>query len=530
MRLCLCFTRRTYLAGGADRPLGGRVAVAAALILALLAASCGEPGTVVGRGIRLTGLPTNDTVTALVSQSVVIEGVPAGSQVVLRTNILTGPTGQQDLGIHFVRTTDGRSVRATDTVSADRNGRIALTARLGRIAGEAVIAVSVPATRASGRFSVVVRPGMPKRLVATPRDTALYIDRGYSLRTNLVDRFDNTIAVTGLTYRTDSSAVEVASTGGVLGRAIGRARLVVAAMGFSDTVWTSVVPVGRIAAVRFAFSTAEITSLVLVNLDGSAYRSFPLQTLDVPRPAWHPSGSYLVASILRIAPDGPNAVRRLAALDTVSGQWRMLAGTPGPDGDGFAQFSRDGAWLYVAKSPTNRYFSNYASAIYRVRTDESGAAEKVGYDAGAAFDYPSPSPDGTRVAISHSSNGYYTIVVPTDRPLGPVPQEATLVGRSLVGTQARWSPVGDDLLLFGTEGMWLMRSDASSASERRYLARDWASGAHVTGGFEGANWSPDGRWIVARAAAGLILIEVATNRVLPLPYGSGLSDPAWRPT
>lgn len=528
MRIGLCFTRGRSIVGGAEHPLGGWMGVAAALLLLSPAASCGDPASVAGRGLRLTGLPTSDTVTALVSQPVVVEGVPAGALVVLRTSVLTGPSGLQDLGIRFTRLADGRSVRATDTLSADRGGRVALTAQLGRIAGEAIVVATVPGTDAAVRVSVVVRPGAAKRLVTSPRDTALYVGKAYSLRANLVDRFDNPTAVTALAYRTDSSAVEISNAGVVVGRAVGRARLLVTASGVADTAWTSVVPEGRIAAVKYAANTAEITSLVLVNLDGSAYRAFPLQTLDVPRPAWHPGGAYLVASILSGGPPVPNLERRLAALDTVSGRWRMLAGTPGSEGDGFAQFSRDGTWLYLAKSPTNRFFSSVTSAIYRRRADGSGTAEKVGYDAGAsAFDYPSPSPDGTRIAISLSANGSYTVVVPADTPLGPAPQEATLTARSLVGTQPRWSPVSDELLLFGTEGIWLARPEPSS--ERRFLARDWASGAHVTGGFEGANWSPDGRWIIARAAAGLILIEVATNRVLPLAHGNGLSDPAWRP-
>jgi hypothetical protein len=83
--------------------------------------------------------------------------------------------------------------------------------------------------------------------------------------------------------------------------------------------------------------------------------------------------------------------------------------------------------------------------------------------------------------------------------------------------------------MFGTEGMWLMRAGARTVAERRYLAREWSVPSHVTGGFNGAAWSPDGRWVLAKAAATLILVEAATNRVLPLAFANRLADPAWRP-
>jgi hypothetical protein len=34
---------------------------------------------------------------------------------------------------------------------------------------------------------------------------------------------------------------------------------------------------------------------------------------------------------------------------------------------------------------------------------------------------------------------------------------------------------------------------------------------------------------VTKASGGLILVEVATDRVLPLAFGNELTDPAWRP-
>jgi hypothetical protein len=127
------------------------------------------------------------------------------------------------------------------------------------------------------------------------------------------------------------------------------------------------------------------------------------------------------------------------------------------------------------------------------------------------------------------SSGMYTLIVPASPPLGEVPQQGPLLDGLPTGGHPQWSPVGEDILMFGTEGMWLMRAGAQSIADRRYLALGWSATSYVTGGFGGASWSPDGRWIVAKARAGMILVEAATDRVLPLALGGPLSDPAWRP-
>jgi hypothetical protein len=43
------------------------------------------------------------------------------------------------------------------------------------------------------------------------------------------------------------------------------------------------------------------------------------------------------------------------------------------------------------------------------------------------------------------------------------------------------------------------------------------------------DWSPDGQWLLARDSYALELIEVSSGLVLPLGYGTSMSDPVWRP-
>ena len=508
--------------------LGGPLVVAA-LALACGGDSIAPPNDV--RGVRLVGVPGADTIMSLAAQPLVVEvGAPRGTAVVFRAAAVPYPRNGAGASLTFSRDPDGRSPRDVDTLTTDDRGRASMYVRLGGAATEAIATISVPVLGDSVQARIDVLPGAPIRLVAAPRDTAVYVGRSYPLQANRVDRFGNVIPSETVTFAADSPAVAVGAGGAVSGLAIGRARVVVRDGAFADTTWTSVVPEGRIAAVKFGVTGFDRTELVLVDLDGSAYRTFPLQPFDVPRPAWHPNGGYLVASILPAA-GSMDPARRLAALDTASGEWRSLPGTPGSLGDGVAQFSRDGQWIYLGNSPTNRYFSG-SSAIYRVRSDGSAAAEPVGYDpeSATAYDHPSPSPDGSRVAITVDvSSGMYTRIVPAAPPLGSTPQQATLIDGLPTGGHPRWSPVSEDVLMFGTEGMWLMRAGASTVADRRYLAGAWADVAHVTGGFRGASWSADDRWIVAKASARLILVEVATNRVLPLAFGDQLEDPAWRP-
>ena len=46
---------------------------------------------------------------------------------------------------------------------------------------------------------------------------------------------------------------------------------------------------------------------------------------------------------------------------------------------------------------------------------------------------------------------------------------------------------------------------------------------------EGLSWSPDGRFILARAAGGLHLIDVRQGTATPLTFGGALWEPSWRP-
>jgi hypothetical protein len=495
------------------------------LVVAASVLACGaESTTGLAPLVRFESDQLSDTVGVILSQPLVVRvNAPRGTPVVFRANIAPWLTGGTVPSVYLMRSPNGPSVRETDTLTTDANGRVSVYARLGGVATQAVVTAVLPTLGDSAQLQIDIRPGPPARIVAAPSDTAVYVGRAYALRTSLTDGYGNPLPIGAVTIESDSASAAVQSDGKITGHAIGRARIVVRSGAFTATVWASVVPPGRIAAAEYRGSGADRTALVLVDLDGSAYRRFPLQPLDAPQPSWHPSGGYLVASLLPPA-GSPNPVQRLAALDTATGQWRLLPGSGNTYGDGQPAFSRDGQWIYLGNSLANDAYSSF-SVIYRVRSDGTGPAETVGYDPrnGMKYDHPSPSPDGTRVAMSfNGASGTYTLITPTSPPQGSAPSEATLTSILPTGGYPYWSPVSDELLMFGTEGMWLMRAGTRTISDRRYLAS-------AVGGFSSASWSPDGKWIVATSINELILVEVATDRVIPLPFGAALAAPAWRP-
>ena len=395
-------------------------------------------------------------------------------------------------------------------------GRASVYVCMGPFIGEFIDTIFVPGLKIAYPWRVRVTHGREPKLTTLPSDTALYPGASYIVRAGVVDRAQRAVPVQG-TVSSRSSAVAVGADGTVTAREIGRASLLVQYQGRIDSGAVSVVPRGRIAAARLG----DTTAVTLIDLDGSRQRTFRVNPRDAPRPAWHPSGAYLV-NPMRPVSAADTTPYRIGVLDTVSGIWTLRPTTPGTRGDGPAAFSPDGEWMYVIRgAPSTRFVDG--DALYRVRVDGSGIAELVGYDPGPSISDPSVSPDGKQVAMSLDGNGLRRLIVPTTPPLGPMSLSKALA----TGARPVWSPVGDDIIMFGTEGIWTMPAASTAIESRRYYLP--LAGGQTYGGFSGATWSPDGRWILTRAPARLVLIEVATGLVLPLAFGENLYFPAWRP-
>jgi len=170
----------------------------------------------------------------------------------------------------------------------------------------------------------------------------------------------------------------------------------------------------------------------------------------------------------------------------------------------------DGAWVYYA-----RLESDYA--IYRAHTDGTGD-EALAITSQPNAVSPSPAPDGARLVFSTGDWGKLAIV---DLASG----EWSYV-ESALGTSPAWPPDGSRIAYVAT---------GSDGARLHTVAPD-GSGDHRVGDENssydvGIDWSPDGKWIIARNSSHnyLELIDVATNVSYPLPYTTGYGGPSWKP-
>jgi Tol biopolymer transport system component len=262
--------------------------------------------------------------------------------------------------------------------------------------------------------------------------------------------------------------------------------------------------------------------VAIVNLDGTQYRRILVEqnpgnynggqpSNREMSPRWGPTGSWVVYQ------DGGD-LDRLYRADTSGTLIRVLSGSPFAS-EIHADVSRDGAWIYFASwTPTVE-----SRSLWRVHPEGAGLEQLPPAVDGTSDSRPSVSPDGMSVAYCASSltwNGSRVRV----RSVATAARTALDVR----GTTPRWSP----------DGSWIAYIDSydiSGYSGPLKVTRPDGTGDRQvsTGEFmQGIDWSPDGRYVIAKEANNgrLELIEVATGVRIPLPMATAhLSNPSWRP-
>ena len=499
-RTCVTAFRRPFLAGFA-------------LATGLTAGSCGDHGTGTEPGLSsltlLRGDGVTDTVLSLPAQALVVEvrgeGGALVSGTVVRFQALTIEGANPYLLGVYVAPVTSQNFGSFVADSTDSRGRSSVLVQLGTRAGAAKLLVSVPefGLQDTARFTVL--PGKGTLVIVQPKDTALYVGRGFQSRATVGDRFGNPRS-DPVSYSAGSTTISITSSGRVTGGGnFARAFYTANAQGGTDTGWVSVVPQGTLAALQVDSLAGHGPGIVTFNLDGSGYSWIGRGgSYYNAAPSWAPSGTTLAFG------GNPGFQTWLYSSDLSGNERALLAsGDSGLTIASWPAYSHDGTYIYFSGATTANFGLWRANADgtepHLLYTDPSGLAWRS-----------SPSPDGTRLAFTNASTYPAGVQVYT-LATGSVSSWA------VVGHTPRWSPANETVAFVTPYGgsVFVMSSDGTGVRQVTRVGRFY--------GETSLTWSPDGVWLAVRGPASLELVNVATGTTLPLGYSTSFIEPAWKP-
>ena len=495
-----------------------RQALFASVTSAALAVACSDgigAGAPSGPGIHVASATLADSVFAVHALNLVV-GDSAGKrargvEVVLATPVVTDPNNPFAATYRvLIAPPDSSRFRPSLVDTTDDRGAVSVRVQFSYTAGQAELVVSVHDLGFVDTVHFAVEPGNPIGVRVAPADTALYAGRQLSLRPYAVDRLYNPRLDVPFEFRVASGPVTVNVAGAVTTTAIGRAAVVVEALGYSDTAYLSVVPEAWVATQEFYPGNGGPEGIFLMQLDGSGRDSLTSGLINSFTPhgfGWSPDGLQLIlprgTALHLLRPGGVEQplVEMTAELNTA------------------ARFSRDGQWVYFAlasASPTQR------SGLYRIKPDGT-SLEHIGDDtAHFGTDYfAAPSHDG--LSVAYSSTRTPCFVDPCIRVLDLATNLDRVYGTQdylVRGAMAAWSPVEDLIAYSSGSAVRLIRSDGTP---RGVVAQD-------AGQVKWMEWSPDGHWLIVAADFGVVLFGVQNGLRLPLAQFLSYSATIWRPT
>jgi hypothetical protein len=490
-----------------------RAALSAALAVVLgVLSACGgdggdptEPPPAPPTGVRaVAGAGVTDTIDAQFTQALVVEvrrpdGTPArGAVVRFEARPPADSTRRNDFAVYVCplsAQTCGISATGTGTTAqfsadtTDVEGRAKTIVRLGRVAGRAVVRVSVPELGFVDSVSYTVTAGAAARVRAAAADTGLDIGATATLRARVVDRYGNARSETpALSLGTGDAIALDAASAVVTARGMGTQWLYARLGTLADSTSVRVVPPGRL--VVWAASSGQ--SLRLVNLNGTGTRTlvtgvssdfgvFPRFDATRQRVTLHAGSESFGGS--------PN---RIIVVDT--------SGTPrrdiGPAGIGPAgglngviavrQLS-DGSVLAVARRPLEASY-----AVWRVAANDAITLVAPLPALSGGYGAADLSHDGTRLAYVATTPGFTQEL----RVLTLATGASTALETN--GRSPRWSSQGDRVAYLvpapnsgSIEGVLV--TVAPDGTGRRALGSTILS--------PGLAWSPDGAYLLGRVAA-----------------------------
>jgi len=391
--------------------------------------------------------------------------------------------------------------------TTDASGDASVWVEAKQYAATGKVVIVAPSGQSVDLYYTVL-PGAPALVRADPNDTTLYVGGSVTYRPFVTDAYSNRLGVSPTyQYQSLNGALSISAPGKATGAAIGRGSVAVSALGFTDTVWASVVPEGRLAA--------QHGYIMVMNLDGSSFDTIPGSFPGGRSLDWSAVNGTFVLDV--------NYPEYLISMD-MTGHTRRVVTDPRMRTEFYPRYAHDGSYVYFTgnDSVTTCY------GVWRVHPDGTALEHVVAdtsdcgvyaYQNGPFPDYASsPSPDGTRLVYVGGTGIQYvggtlrvrTFATGADTSLG------------VVGDAPRWSPTGE-WIAYDSLGT-LMLIHPNGTSQQSLINR----GAELYLS-NAVSWSPDGQWLVYHAPDRLALVQVATGLKLPLANTIGWSDPTWQP-
>jgi hypothetical protein len=267
-----------------------------------------------------------------------------------------------------------------------------------------------------------------------PRDTLVNIGESYTLSANAFDRFANPVAG-DVAFQIIRGPAELGSDGRTVrttdfGQVIIEARV----ESVVDTVYARVVPAGTISG--YARNADGVIALYTVGVDQRDLREWVVsptpESYNVHMPSsWSADGQSIIYQLPWA--DGQTEVH---ARSYGAGGSVHLAGRMGDMASAaFPQAARDSDWIYFNAVVVDGFGGLHTT--YRIRLDGTGLEHIELPSEHPRSGYPSPSPDGARLAFvtgDHSHNAGLRIMTLATGEIVSVDVPAIL---------PRWSPRGE---------------------------------------------------------------------------------------
>lgn len=472
--------------------------------ITLVAAACGSSSTGPHAIANIVFIGDNqtDTVFGTPTRPLMVRvRIPEGQQAtghVVQFQALPDTNASLGYQVYFL---PGNTPSWVDSTNSSAEASVIV--EMGAQAGTARLVVTVPDFGYVDTAKFTVTAGSAYSVQASPVDTFVVPGASFTYKAWTADRYGNR-RNDSLTYTVGVGSPATMSGATVTATAPGFAYITIAApkpgLGLYTTV--TVVPRGTLA-------TANGQVITVFNTDGSN-----MHTITPAAPPgmikWDPTGAHLVFA--RNTPCSALPGQEIYTTD-LTGATKTVDSSV--TYDEYATYSRDGTWIYYSRN------TGGSSAIWRVHPD--GTSDDSLATTMPLFDiYPSPSPDGSRIAYVADHGGDSTdlriLVVST----------GSVTSYGVNAWSPAWAPSGNQIAFISflntvvcAGPLQLINADGTGL---RAVASD-------TSYFAGIDWSPDGQWIVATNATNNIveLINATTGLTIPLPFAAGQYSPTWQP-